>query len=96
MNAVQPGILGDVPRLARYLTFDLKHGVDASETLKTLAEAVDGDAAVVGLGESLVLSLNQTVDGLRNFPSHVARAVTVPATPAIPYRYMTPLIIAGC
>lgn len=78
----QPGILGDVPRQARHIILDLKHGADATAALKALAGAVDGDSVVVGLGQSLVLELGATVEGLRNFPSHVARAVNIPATPA--------------
>ena len=78
----QPGILGDVPRQARHIILDLKHGADAAAALKALSEAVDGDSVVVGLGQSLVLELGATVEGLRNFPSHVARAVNIPATPA--------------
>ncbi len=78
----QPGILADVPRLARHLVFDLRHGTDPIASLKGLAQRADGDSVVVGLGQSLVLQLGQTVDGLRPFPTHVARAVNVPATPA--------------
>lgn len=82
MQNVQQGILADVPRLARHLTFDLKHGADPRDALKALAEAADGETVVVGLGNSLVLALGAKVEGLRIFPSQVARAVTVPATPA--------------
>ena len=82
MEATQAGILADAPRLARHLIFDLKHGADPTDSLKRLARKVDGESVVAGLGQSLVLALGKSVDGLRNFPTHVTRAVDVPATPA--------------
>jgi putative iron-dependent peroxidase len=82
MISSQSGVLADVPRLARHITLDLKHGADATPVLRALAQHVDGESVVVGLGQSLVLQLTATIDGLRNFPSHVTRAVNVPATPA--------------
>ena len=82
MVKVQPGILAEVPRLARHIILDLKHGADPLHCLKSLSSSVNGEDVVVGLGQSLVLAIGQSVEGLRNFPSHVARAVNVPATPA--------------
>lgn len=82
MQNVQQGILADIPRLARHITFDLKHGADPVAALRALAARTDGESIVVGLGQSLVLELDAAIDGLRNFPVHVSRAVNVPATPA--------------
>lgn len=81
-NRPQPGILSAPPRLARYLTLDLRHGADARPALQALAAYADGEAVVVGLGQSLLLELAAPIAGLRSFPSHIARAVDIPATPA--------------
>lgn len=80
MENVQSAILQPPPRLARYLTLDLKHGGDPGPALTKLADYADGDSLVVGIGLSLCLTFNKTVEGLKNFPSHIARAVEVPAT----------------
>ncbi len=48
----QPGILDDVPRLARYLSFRLAADAapgELSTTLRTLAGSVDGRQIVVGI-----------------------------------------------
>jgi putative iron-dependent peroxidase len=82
MDTSQPGILAAIPRLARHLTLDLRHGADPRPALQALAGRVDGESAVVGLGPSLLLALESPIEGLRSFPTHVARAVSVPATPA--------------
>lgn len=82
MQNTQLGILAEVPRHARHLTFELKHGADAVAALRALAANSDGESVVVGLGQSLLLELGAPIEGLRNFPTHVARAVNVPATPA--------------
>ncbi len=82
MSSIQPGILGPVPRLARYLIFNLSPGEDPRENLHGLSEATDGDQTVVGLGQSLVLALNSQIEGLRLFPCHAGPGFEVPSTPA--------------
>lgn len=82
MIPVQPGILAPVPRLARYLTFDLAPGGDAGGALGRIAAAADPAETVVGLGRSLVLSLGRTVPGLRDFPARAAAGIELPSTPA--------------
>ena len=82
MKEAQPGILGPVPRLARYLTFSLTRAPEARKALRSLCDVVDGDKTVVGLGQPLVLALDGRIGGLRTFPSYVGAAFTVPSTPA--------------
>jgi putative iron-dependent peroxidase len=82
MSLVQPGILAPVPRLARYLTFELVAGGDGHNALARLAAAVDPAATVVGVGRSLVLALGRDVPGLRDFPARAAAGIEVPSTPA--------------
>lgn len=78
---VQPGILGPVPRLARYLWFSVRPSVNPAEVLRSLAAATEGDTTVVGIGGSTVRALGVELPGLRVFPTHVGAAVEVPSTP---------------
>ena len=82
MNNAQPGILADVPVAARYLLFRQTTGIDPSSALQALANEVDGTGCVVGLGQSLLLSLDTPIDGLHDFPSSSHPGAEVPATPA--------------
>ena len=82
MTNAQPGILEPVPRLARDLTFSQCPQADARAALAALAETVDGQEVVVGVGQSLVLHLGCAVDGLRVFPARVGDGFEVPSTPA--------------
>jgi porphyrinogen peroxidase len=79
---LQPGILARIPRAARYLSFDLQDGTRATDALRSLAKAADGDSCVVGLGEPLLRALGRTVAGLRPFPRYSGPGFEVPATPA--------------
>ena len=81
MHNIQPGILADVPRLARYLIFSLKPGARPGESLRTLGASVNGETAVVGFGQSLLKSLGKNIEGLRTFPAHAGPGFAVPATP---------------
>ena len=82
MHNAQPGILADVPIAARYLLFRQRVGSHPSKALQALAAEVDGNASVVGLGQSLLLSLGARIDGLRDFPGSSNPAAEIPATPA--------------
>jgi len=82
MTPVQPGILAPVPRLARYLTFELVPGGDLRGALGRLAATVDPGATVVGIGRSVVLALGRDVPGLRDFPVRAGAGIEVPSTPA--------------
>lgn len=52
MLPIQPGIVAPLPQHARYLAYRLKPGVDPAPVLATLAKAIDGNQAVVGIGQS--------------------------------------------
>jgi putative iron-dependent peroxidase len=81
----QPGILDDVPAVARYVLFTLADpGVDAAgikEALSRLAPLVDGSDVVVGIGPSLVKALGADIPGLHEFPDMSGNGVKVPSTP---------------
>lgn len=81
MQLVQPGILEEETRLARYMTFSLLADTDPSDSLRALADHIDGRAVVAGLGSSLIASLNIELDGMRVFPALTGNGVEVPSTP---------------
>ena len=82
MTKAQPGILGSIPRLARYLTFSQRPEAGPGAALAAIADAVDGEEMVLGIGRSLALSLGCDIDGLRVFPGHAGAGFEVPSTPA--------------
>ena len=82
MVNAQPGILEPIPRLARYLTFSQRPEADARAALAALAEIVDGQEIVLGIGQSLAFHLGCDIDGLRVFSAHAGAGFEVPSTPA--------------
>ena len=82
MTAPQPGVLLDVPKGCRYLTFGLIPGGDAAGALALLRDQGMGEEMVVGLGQSVVSALGQRVPGLRPFPVMVGPGIDIPSTPA--------------
>ncbi len=85
MNTPQAGILAPVPSLARHLLFTLHPGASPAavrEAVLALAELVDGETCVAGLGATLVAALGVRIDGLHGFPTWETTGVAIPATPA--------------
>jgi putative iron-dependent peroxidase len=82
MDNVQPGILAQVPRLARYLSFALVPGATYVAVVSSLADLVDGNKTVAGLGYPLVQALDRTISGLRIFPSYFGAGLSLPSTQA--------------
>ena len=82
MLPYQPGILAPVPRVSRYLSFQMRSGSDPRQALARASSREIGEHAIVGLGAALVASINGRVEALREFPSLVGSGITVPATPA--------------
>jgi putative iron-dependent peroxidase len=80
-NHTQPGVLLDLPKVARYLTFVVRDANEARSALQTLRNRVDGLTCVVGLGEALIEGLDANIPGLKYFPSLVGAGVEVPSTP---------------
>ena len=79
-NTVQPGILADIPLLARHLTFLLHDSAAVSHCLRELSAMVDGDNLVIGIGPSTVKALDARIDDLRVFPALSANGVDIPST----------------
>lgn len=78
----QPGILEPIPPHARYLTCQLRVGLDPRAVLRRLAAQADGRTAVVGLGASLVRELGAQIPGLKSFTGIEGARIKLPATPA--------------
>ena len=77
----QSGILGPVPKHARYLMFSFESDVmDAAEVLALLLDIVDGENTIVGLGPSMLAAFNHQIPGLRPFPSMVGPGFDIPST----------------
>ena len=70
MNNTQQGILAPVPGQARYMVFSLRPDTQPRQSLKHLADIVDGVDCVIGLGESLLTSLGSEIAGMHNFPAN--------------------------
>ena len=82
MHHVQPGILAAIPKFASYLFFHALPGAELAPALQRLAALADGQRLVVGLGESLVLSLGRPIAGLHAFPSYALPGCDIPSTPS--------------
>lgn len=82
MYNIQPGILADAPPLARYLFFSLKAETNHIDSLHSLVKIDFGEAAVIGLGHSLIKALGKNIDGLKSFPGYSGPGFDVPSTPA--------------
>jgi putative iron-dependent peroxidase len=82
MSFAQPAIALEVPRAARYLTFDLRPGADPRPALERLAARAVGEDLVVGLGPPLLAALAADLPGLRPITPHIGPGVAVPSTPA--------------
>jgi porphyrinogen peroxidase len=82
MNNVQPGILAPIPKFASYLFFRAVPDAELAAALLSLRELADGTRVVVGLGQSLVLALGHSIDGLHDFPSYALPGCNIPATPS--------------
>jgi porphyrinogen peroxidase len=79
---VQAGILEPIPTLGRYLTCQLRVGVEPQTVVRRLAAQADGVSMVVAMGESLVRELGGHVPALRTFRGIEGSRVKLPATPA--------------
>ena len=82
MGHFQNGILSEETRLARYMSFNLSDVSTVKSCLLDLAEMVDGESVVVGLGLSLITALEAKVKGLRTLPAESVNTIDIPSTPS--------------
>lgn len=82
MSNYQNGIMDSVPAHGRHLFFVAAPGAALALALERLRDITDGNATVVGLGQSLVLGLERVVPGLAVFPRYAGAGFEVPSTPS--------------
>ena len=82
MSITQAGILAEETKLARYLTFTIDDQADIQTALKKLADNVDTETTVIGLGESTVSLLDKQVSGLHTLPAQTSQGIELPSTPS--------------
>lgn len=82
MGHFQKGILSEETRLARYMSFNISDVSTVKTSLADLAEVVDGESVVVGLGLSLIKALDAEVKGLRTLAADSVNAIDIPSTPS--------------
>jgi len=82
MNLAQPGILAEETKLARYLTFTVDSEAEVNVALKVLADNLDTESTVIGLGHSVVNLLKKDVPGLTTFTAQAGDGYEIPSTPA--------------
>lgn len=82
MHYTQPGILAEETRLARYLTFTIDNEDEVETALQVLADNINTENTVVGIGESLVNCLGKKIPGLRTMQAQTSHGVEIPSTPA--------------
>ena len=81
MTNYQPGILEEIPALARYQFFRLKPGAAPLTSLKALAKIAVEQDIVVGLGHSLLSSLDVEVPNMHKMPEFDGKGIDTPSTP---------------
>lgn len=82
MQLTQAGILAENAKLARYLSFSIESAADIPAALARLADNIDSDNTVIGLGQSLVDVLGKAVAGLSTLPAQTGSGIEIPSTPA--------------
>lgn len=82
MQQTQAGILAENAKLARFLSFSIESAADIPAALTVLADNIDSDNTVIGLGQSLVDVLGKAVTGLSTLPAQTGSGIEIPSTPA--------------
>lgn len=82
MDNLQTGILATATQLGRYLSFSIADPAKLTGCLQALAEVVDGESVVAGLGQSLLQALGKEVNGLRTLQARSCAGFEIPSTPA--------------
>ncbi|MFT5658139.1 MAG: putative iron-dependent peroxidase [Gammaproteobacteria bacterium] len=80
MTIIQPGILRPIPTQASYLTFELNGSPD-SQTIIRCLEAIDVENTVLGIGSSLLETMNCAIEHMATTPTFESPTITIPSTP---------------
>ncbi|MDO5631824.1 MAG: Dyp-type peroxidase [Paracoccus sp. (in: a-proteobacteria)] len=81
-DTIAPAILSPITSAGRYLTFAIDDVTQVATALRELARQTDGEAMVIGIGQSLALALGREIKGLAAYPPTSFAGVDAPATPA--------------
>ena len=82
MTLSQAAILGTPRAYSRFIELQFRPGADLKAGLRSLADTLACDKAVVGRGAGLLHRLEQKVEGLTGFPALHAGEIDVPSTQA--------------
>lgn len=82
MQTSQKGILAEENKLGRYLIFSIDSADDVPTVLKTLADKVDIETTVIGIGHSLANLLGKDIPGLKTLAAQSGAGIEIPSTPA--------------
>ena len=77
---MQDSILSDIPRAARYLSFNLRPGADPAAIRESVQNLESNDGMIVGIGAPLVSLWGGSIEGLRTFPALSGPDMQVPST----------------
>ncbi len=83
MNLHQTGIMDPIPAVGRHLLFNLgpeTQKASLASALTRLADRVDGQGVILGLGLGVTSTLGVRLPGLHAFPTHASEAASIPAT----------------
>lgn len=81
MKKTQPGILVEGTKAARYLEFIIDSKSDIKTALQAIASIDVSDNLVIGIGQSLLDSLDKEISGLYTMPAQTAAGIDVPSIP---------------
>ena len=82
MKHTQAGILAEETRLARYLTFSIDSEDEIETALQILANNIENETTVIGIGESVVNLLGKHIPGLHTLQAQTSYGIEIPSTPA--------------
>lgn len=81
MSNYQTGILADVPTHSRYLFFSLQDSDSVPAALSNLLPMIDGHDTVLGIGESSLRAMDNSIPGMKSFPVITGPGIDIPSTP---------------
>ena len=79
----QSGIIDNIPKLARYQFFRLKVDIDPKNALRQLADIAIENDIIVGLGQTLISTLDAKIPSMRIMPEFTTsdKNIDIPTTP---------------
>lgn len=83
MDNTQAGILSEENTMSRYLSFSIVSSNDVTTSLKNLISSINSEETVIGIGLSLVNSLDDiNIPELTTLSAQSVNSIDIPSTPA--------------